>query len=205
VGDFIAGLQLIHASVKALSRAHGAPSDYTSLAMTLESLISALREIDSLQCHPSQSSKRLMIQKETESCRQSINAFLSRISKFAALKQPVQSPWTVDGLKSVVNKLQWSLLKPGDVSRFRGEISSRVDSIQMMLLKFQMYVDLLILLKPNHDKDLFPDCKSGGLQLRLKVPMPTQYAQYAQSSRNLTSKKACSIILTRGLIQVMLW
>jgi hypothetical protein len=141
VGDFIAGLQLTYDSVRALGEAHGASSDYRSLATTLESLISALCEIEILQCHTSQMSKRLMVQKETESCRTLINEFLSRIDKFAVLSQPAQSSWTVDGLKSVARKLQWSLLKKDEVSRFRREISSRVDSIQMMLLTFQMCAD----------------------------------------------------------------
>jgi hypothetical protein len=90
LGDFVGGLQLIHDTLKALDRTHGASSDYRLLRTTLEFLISGLGQIDSLQYRPSQTSKWLLIRKETESCRQSVNAFLTRIDKFAVLKQHMQ-------------------------------------------------------------------------------------------------------------------
>jgi hypothetical protein len=141
VGDFIAGVTLIYDTIRTLSDTHGASSDYRSLMATLESLNSALREIDSLPSATVQTPQRIAIQTEIEGCRQCVNKFIAQISKFSLLKDPIQSKWSLKMLQSNVKKLQWTLLKQDDIARFRAEVYSRVDSIQMLLLTFQMYVN----------------------------------------------------------------
>ncbi|KAF2432653.1 hypothetical protein EJ08DRAFT_648083 [Tothia fuscella] len=138
VGDFISGIKLICDSIQALNDAHGASSQYQQLLSSLQSLQAALLQIDSLQLDPSMVPQQQAIRRETESCRQCVNHFLMRIDKYRVLQISTEPRWSIASVKGAARKIQWGLFKKEDVASFQNVLSARVDSIQMLLLTFQV-------------------------------------------------------------------
>ena len=141
VGDFIAGINLLCDSIQALNDVHGASSQYQQLLTSLDSLKAALVQIESLQLDASQAIQHQALRKETESCRQCINHFLERIDKYGVLQTTSQPRWSLVAVKNAARKIQWGLFKKEDVAQFQAVLSMRSDSIQMLLLTLQVYVD----------------------------------------------------------------
>jgi hypothetical protein len=141
VGDFITGIKLICDSIEALGDAHGASSAYRQLLASLQSLKAALSQMDLLRFDPSQVAQQHALQNEANLCRECVNNFVARIDKYRVLNMGNQTQWSMAAVKSTARKIQWGLFKKEDVARFQANVSARVDSIQMLLLTFQVYVE----------------------------------------------------------------
>ncbi|KAF2791730.1 hypothetical protein K505DRAFT_197096, partial [Melanomma pulvis-pyrius CBS 109.77] len=82
VGDFIAGLSLLHKVVAALREADGAKSQYSHTILELEGLQNLLRTVQSFQPTDSTSENAEKLRILGHQCYLPLAAFLKKIEKF---------------------------------------------------------------------------------------------------------------------------
>lgn len=133
ISDLFAGLKVIKDSVEAVHDTKGSPADYALLVteiVSLEDGLEAVRELQSDQFLSEKQSSAL--ERAVHLCQESIDEFLSTISKY----QPHLNA-KASGIQSNYRKIKWALCKKDDVAKFRAQLGRHASSINMLLITFQ--------------------------------------------------------------------
>ena len=133
VGDFIAGINLIITSVKAVQDTSGASAEYVALNEELESLKAGLSTIDELHLQQSACKQRKAIQEAVQRLQRCIETFIKKTAKY----QPRLRQGT-GGWKANLRKIQWALCKKVDIVKFRRQLEAHTSSINMLLITLQV-------------------------------------------------------------------
>lgn len=137
VGDIIASIKLVKDVIKALRSTCGAGNEYVDLAFELYGLQDALREVQILHPQLDQGSLQSSLAAAAQKCQATIDSFVEGLKKYQPyLGNPngESSSW-----RGALRKIQWQMCKKDDIVHFRAKIGSHTHSIQMLLLRYQMY------------------------------------------------------------------
>lgn len=133
VSDLSAGLKLIKDSIDAVNDTRGSAADYALLVNEISSLQDGLQVVVELQSDQCLSGKQsAALERALRTCQESIDAFLSSVSKYQTHLNP-----TASGLQSNYRKIKWALCKKDDVAQFRAQLGRHASSINMLLITFQ--------------------------------------------------------------------
>ena len=133
VGDLFAGLKLIKDSIEAVHDTKGSPADYLSLVREIICLQDGLKQVEEIQSeHSLSETQHAALERAAYACQESIDVFLSSISKY-------QSHLNADasGIRSGLRKIKWALCKKEDVAKFRSQLQWHASSINLLLVTFQ--------------------------------------------------------------------
>lgn len=133
VGDFIAAIQLVRTVIDALSTSSHSSVELQELLRQLQSLDTALREVETLQVDESLFAEILALKQSAAQCQMTINEFLQNTESY----QPhlLQSS---NVLKGSWKKVKWALCKSKDVNKFKADLVIHTESIQLLLATMQM-------------------------------------------------------------------
>ena len=133
IGDFIAAIQLVKTVIDALSTSSHSSVELQELLRQLQSLEIALREVKTLQVDESLFAEILALKQSAAQCQLTINEFLRKTESY----QPhlLQSSKV---LNSSWKKVKWALCKSKDVNRFKVDLLTHTESIQLLLATIQM-------------------------------------------------------------------
>ena len=133
VGDLFLGLKLLKESIDAVNDSKGAAADFIALATEITSLQDGLEAIEELQSNlPFSIKQTSALDRAISSCQQSIEEFLTSISKY----QPHLEAKT-SGLRSNYRKIKWAVCKKDDITRFKAQLGRHASAITMLLVTFQ--------------------------------------------------------------------
>ena len=134
LGDVIALSLLVNDLVTALDDTRGSATEYQEVMRELWALDRALLEVEqlSINCGQAiqinalrQTSKQIALQ-----CRESIDAFLTRIKRYqASLREGGSS----NVIKDIYWKLHWKVSHKDDLQKFRTVINGQVSSLNTLL------------------------------------------------------------------------
>jgi hypothetical protein len=159
VGDILSVSLLIKELAIALDKNRGSAAEYQSIIRELHVLDLALLQVESLSRsqHTSPELRALYdTAKETISnCRVSIDAFAATIKNYSS---SLTVGGSGNGIKDVARKVQWRAShKQDSTARFRAQITSYTESINMLLATAKMYVLGLLnrtILKIDHSRTI---------------------------------------------------
>ena len=133
VGDLFLGLKFLKESIDAVNDSKGAAADFIALATEITSLQDGLEAIEELQLNSPFSIKQTSaLDRAISSCQQSIEEFLTSISKYQPHLQAKTS-----GLRSNYRKIKWVLCKKDDINKFKAQLGRHASAITMLLVTFQ--------------------------------------------------------------------
>lgn len=134
-GDFVACIQLVRNTAKALKDGAGASEHLRSLSSALSSLDTALTYIDGLEV--TDIAQLVALKTAAVRCQATIEAFLRKIEKF----QPrLRTGGSGNHIADSVRKAQWALCEKEDVAQLQAEISGHVEALVLLLGILQLYV-----------------------------------------------------------------
>ena len=126
-------LKLLKDSIDAVNDSKGAAADFTTLATEITSLQDGLEAIEELQSNSPFSIKQTSaLDRAISSCQESIEEFLTSISKYQPHLQAKTS-----GLRSNYRKIKWAICKKDDITRFKAQLGRHASTITMLLVTFQ--------------------------------------------------------------------
>ena len=133
VGDLFLGLKFLKESIDAVSDSKGAAADFTTLATEITCLQDGLEAIQELQANlPFSIKQTSALDRAVSTCQESIDEFLTSISKY----QPHLKPKT-SGLRSNYHKIKWTVCRKDDIAAFRAQLGRHASAITMLLVTFQ--------------------------------------------------------------------
>jgi hypothetical protein len=135
-GDFIAGVSLVQAVIRALSDSRGSSKEYLELIAELRTLETALFEVKALDLQTEQQAHRSALREAVRQCQAAIDDFLQDLTKYCT---HLRLGGSLCAWKDAYRKIQWRLCEKDDLVRFRNQIGLHVQSIQMLMLTIQMY------------------------------------------------------------------
>jgi hypothetical protein len=136
VGDFIAVIELVGTVADALRSSGNAGAEYRELVSQLLSLELELIQVKDLEFEESQYEQVVALRQAAAQCRRTIDGFLERVRKY----QP-----TLGGAGSSLKikdwwmKIKWAVFKKDDVARFKADLLSYTENIQLLLASIQLY------------------------------------------------------------------
>ncbi|KAB5528937.1 hypothetical protein GE09DRAFT_402314 [Coniochaeta sp. 2T2.1] len=136
-GDFIATAGLVKNIISALDNTGGARPAYQRLKGELVAFDGALVRIQSLEVDPTQSPQKVALQMVAAQCRDSIDRFLTKNSKFQrtlgqAAAQPAPRRRT-SRWRTGLHKLEWALMKEKSVDALRAEVAGHAATLNIIL------------------------------------------------------------------------
>ena len=152
VGDFITGIQLTRDLIKALNESAGAKATYRRLITELLNLDDALNRVRHLKVDGTHNTQRIALEQVAVQCQSSITEFLRKSEKFkttlgtgpgassGTLDTASQPPSTSSPSKwrSTMHKIQWALLKDGEIQVLRTQILAHTTTINLILNTIQL-------------------------------------------------------------------
>ncbi|OBT45081.1 hypothetical protein VE00_05174 [Pseudogymnoascus sp. WSF 3629] len=140
VGDIIAGIGVIKNSIQAFSDTRGATKDHKLLCDTLTRLCASLEAVRGLDIDPVHDVRQMeAIRQAVDQCQMCIDDFVCRITKYKIIQPSIQLLSWESRVKAAAKKIQWALLKQGDLSKFKTDIQFQFDCISVLLLSFQVH------------------------------------------------------------------
>lgn len=134
-GDFVACIQLIRTTAKALKDGAGAGEHFSSLVNALTSLDTALTYIHGLEV--TDVGQLVALKTAAVRCQATIEAFLRKVEKY----QPrLKVGGSGNHVADSVRRVQWALCEKEDVAQLQAEISGHVQSLSLLLGIVQLYV-----------------------------------------------------------------
>ncbi|MCJ1247819.1 hypothetical protein MMC30_005034 [Trapelia coarctata] len=133
VGDFIAGINLIITSIKAVREGKGSSAQLQALTSELKSLRSGLGAIHELNLEQTAEKEYVAIRGAVAGCEICIEGFVRGVSKY--------QPWLkagVDGWKASFRKIQWAFCNKKDVAEFRDQLARHSSAINMLMVSLQV-------------------------------------------------------------------
>jgi len=154
IGDFIAGINIILTSVRAVRDGRGSAADYGALVSELESLEAGLSAIDNLRLQATASKEHTAIKQATYRCQLGVESFVQTVAGYQRWLEP-----GVHGLRANLRKIQWAICKKDDVKRFRSQLERHSSSINTLLATLQV--------RQNQDLALLQDgCQQVAITTR---------------------------------------
>jgi hypothetical protein len=135
VGDFVAGVELVHKAAKALRSVSGATEQYQQTLLDLTLIESVLRRFQGLtSATPSDEAIRT-IQLCSLACHVPLDRFPNKIRKLERqlnFELHLHAAGTL-GIKKGSHKLQWAIILEQDVAKLKASISAGIDIINTLL------------------------------------------------------------------------
>ena len=135
VGDLIAGIGVIQASIQAVQDSKGAAASYEALDSELRSLEYSPVGINELKIHPAGTGLYLDIDSAVQRCHQCIDTFNVGKAKYRPFLQRHKN--RQQGPIAVIRKIQWALCKKEDIREFRAQLGMHSSAIKMLLIRLQ--------------------------------------------------------------------
>ena len=140
VGDIISVSLLVKDLLIAINSSRGAAAEYREVVQELCVLDIALLEVEKLarthQATPEVIALCEIAQRTVEKSRACVDRFTNRIKKYGS---SLSSASSGDAFKRAARSVQWQLSRE-EVDRFRAEIMSHSNAVQMLLATAQVYV-----------------------------------------------------------------
>lgn len=135
VGDFLAGVELIHKAAKALRSVSGATEQYQQTLLDLSLIESVLRRVQGLTPATASDETIRTVQLCSLACHVPLDRFLNKIRKLERQLNFDLHPHTTDtlGIKKGSHKLQWAIILEQDVAKLKASISPGIDIINTLL------------------------------------------------------------------------
>ena len=135
VGDFVAGVELIHKAAKALRSVSGATEQYQQTLLDLSLIESVLRRVQSLTPATASDETIRTVQLCSLACHVPLDHFLHRIRKLERHLNFESHAHATDilGIKKGSHKLQWAIVLEQDVAKLKAGISPGIDIINTLL------------------------------------------------------------------------
>ena len=135
VGDFVAGIELIHKAAKALRSTSGATGHYQQTILDLELIESVLRRVQGLS--PTSASQETIqkIQLCGRACHVPLDHFLQKAKKLEPYLNfnKSSSAAAFYHIRKGGNKLRWAILLEEDVAKLKASISPGLEIINTLL------------------------------------------------------------------------
>ncbi|KAL6718360.1 hypothetical protein ACLMJK_004449 [Lecanora helva] len=133
IGDIISLCILIKDLVKCLDECRGSSAEYQAVTRELQSLESALREVEKLlrSCEGTAELITLAttIQACANQCYKTVEGFRQQIDNF----QPLHNGHPQSLFKKTTFKIRWQISEKADLVKFRAEINAQCSFIEMLL------------------------------------------------------------------------
>lgn len=152
VGVIVNVCLLAKSIVDALDQSRGSSAEYKGLVSELRSLERSLLEaelfVKSLDNVPNPVSVSLRdeILNVVNKCRKTLEAFQLSLKEY---DKSLAEDKSASNVYRIGMKLKWQLSQKDNITKFRGEVSSHCNSINMMMLTAQVYVFLRLCWKQN--------------------------------------------------------
>ncbi|KAI9857586.1 MAG: hypothetical protein M1813_008178 [Trichoglossum hirsutum] len=131
--DVIGTIKLLTELRKAVQDGAGSSAEYQELISMFYTLENALLLAKRVEV---EGTEKTALQQAISKCQHLIDKFIHRIQKY----QPsLRSQGSSSALVDTFRKIQWRLCKTEDVKKFRSELSTHIESINMLLASVQMY------------------------------------------------------------------
>ncbi|GAB7329339.1 hypothetical protein MBLNU13_g01135t2 [Cladosporium sp. NU13] len=133
VGDFVAGVELVHKAAKALRSVSGATEQYQQTLLDLSLIESVLRRVQVLT--PASDETIRTVQLCSLACHVPLDRFLNKIRKLERQLNFELHPHATSilGIKKGSHKLQWAIILEQDVAKLKASISPSIDIINTLL------------------------------------------------------------------------
>lgn len=135
VGDFIAAINLLKETTKALREVSGATSQFQSTILDLNLLEKVLTSVQRLDPQPVKDSTLHAVQLCGQSCFIPLSRFLKSIDKFEG-----HLAWSSHGSRTISNRItaagrkaQWALSVEGKVAKLKASIGPQLTTINLLL------------------------------------------------------------------------
>jgi hypothetical protein len=204
VGDFIAGIKLIHDLAEALKARGGSSSDYQDLIRELylleRALISVKTVIDPAnpESRPFGVAHVEALKQVVGSCRHTVDEFLRRNRKYTSSLTAFGSgsKW-----KDMLRKIEWSQYKKEDVQSLRWKIHGHTTAINMMLLSMQMDASgrTNTLIQDTNDSLTVMKTRVTGLQ-QLMMEVLASNLRIFEEVRNVNSQVPTQVLLQEPVL-----
>lgn len=139
VGDIISVSLLVKDLLIAINSSRGAAAEYQEVVQELYVLDKALLQVESFakahQTTPEVFALCEIAQRSVEKSKTCVDSFIQRIKKYGA---SLSSASSGNAFKRAARSVQWQLSRD-DLDRFRAEIMSHSNAIQMLLATAQVY------------------------------------------------------------------
>ncbi|OBT55268.1 hypothetical protein VE04_05188 [Pseudogymnoascus sp. 24MN13] len=140
VGDIIAGIGVIKNSIEAFSDTRGATKDHKLLCDTLTGLCASLEAVRGLDIDHVHDARQIEATRQAvDQCQMCIDDFVCRITKYKIIQPSIQPLSWESRVKAAAKKIQWALLKQGDLSKFKTDVELQFNCISVLLLSFQVH------------------------------------------------------------------
>lgn len=135
VGDFVAGVELIHKAAKALRSVSGATEQYQQTLLDLSLIESVLRRVQGLTPATASEETIRTVQLCGLACQVPLERFLNKIRKLERHLNFGCNPDAKDilGIKKGSRKLQWAIILEQDVAKLKASIGPGMDIINTLL------------------------------------------------------------------------
>lgn len=135
VGDFVAGVELIHKAAKALRSVSGATAQYQQTLLDLSLIESVLRRVQGLTPATAGEETIRTVQLCSLACQVPLERFLNKIRKLERHLNFGCNPNATDilGIKKGSHKLQWAIVLEQDVAKLKASIGPGIDIINTLL------------------------------------------------------------------------
>ena len=135
VGDFVAGIELIHKATKALRSTSGATEQYQQTLLDLTLIESVLRRVQSLTPAKASEETIRIVQLCGLACQVPLDHFLNKIRKLELHLNFERHSGAKDilGIKRGSHKLQWAIVLEQDVAKLKASIGPGIEIINTLL------------------------------------------------------------------------
>lgn len=134
-GDFVAAIGVIHKVSQALKRSSGAQSNFHQAVADLETLETALRQVEALSPTTSSPDTFKAIRLCAFKCHPPVDHFLHRIMVYEPHLSQLPGPKTklVDGITGSFWKIKWAIKVEEEVAKLKAAIGPQLVAIGVLL------------------------------------------------------------------------
>lgn len=132
IGDIFSGIEFLNSVRTALASSTGSKAQYNGVVATLESLETALEELNTLDAADR---KRRFIVQVIDRIKETISRFDAKLSKY---KATLASDSTAKWWRTLPRKIQWQRYSQQDVNALHDELLRHASALQLHLAKVQM-------------------------------------------------------------------
>ena len=137
VGDFLNALELVSTVIDAVQDSGSASSEYRELLNQLQSLRTALSQVERLDIDQVQHSELIALKQAASRCEGTIEGFWHKIRKYQPhLTKNISSH---SGLKDKWMRIKWAFCTKDDVAKFKADLLGHTESINILLASIQIH------------------------------------------------------------------
>lgn len=134
-GDFLSAVSLLRDLIHALHDSSQTSREHEQLIAELQSLDTAILQAEAHYGGLDSPAQRIVLDQAIQACQQSVNDFLSSVSK---PHRDSSSHGSGNVVRDVFPKKRWSMITTEELVAFRCCISAHVHSIQTLLVTIQV-------------------------------------------------------------------